>query len=180
MKKIFGFSMLLLCAAVVLGANDSTFPSMPAAVSSNAVASLKNGLELFSVMGGGPKKAWDDSMNQVYIMHLASGKWSEGRPVPGVAGRLGASAAGAKGVIILLGGYVVDGKGNEMTVADVNVYSPVDRRWYSGKEVPVPVDSAVVAVFRDRYVYLVGARSNNRLLNTLHPSDPLNPSSRPT
>ncbi len=156
--------MLLLCAAVVLGANDPKLPSMPAAVSSNAVASLKNGLELFSLMGVGPKKAWDDITNEVYIMHLASGKWSEGRPVPGVAGRLGASAAGAKGVIILLGGYVVDGQGNEMTVADVN-------RWYSGKEVPVPVDSAVVAVFRDRYVYLVGGRSNKRLVNNVQVYD---------
>src|SRR5260370_25557519 len=129
MKKFFGFLMLLLWAAVVLGANDSTFPSMPAAVSSNAVASLKNGLELFSLMGVGPKKAWDDITNEVYIMHLASGKWSEGRPVPGVAGRLGASAAGAKGAIILLGGYLVAGRGNAMTVAAVNFYSPVDRRW---------------------------------------------------
>src|SRR6202047_2959404 len=114
MKKFFGFLMLLLCAAVVLGANEPKLPSMPAAVSSNAVASLKNGLELFSLMGVGPKKAWDDITNEVYIMHLASGKWSEGRPVPGVAGRLGASAAGAKGGIILLGGCVVDGRGSRM------------------------------------------------------------------
>src|SRR5260370_18120467 len=171
MKKIFGFSMLLLCAAVVLGANDPKLPSMPAAVSSNGVGSLKNGLELFSLMGVGRKKAWDDITNEVYIMHLASGKGGEGGPGPGVAGRLGAYAAGAKGVIILLGGYVVDGQGNEMTVADVNVYSPFDRRWYSGKEVPVPVDSAVVAVLRDRYVYLVGGRSNKRLVNNVQVYD---------
>ncbi len=171
MKKFFGFLMLLLCAAVVLGANEPKLPSMPAAVSSNAVASLKNGLELFSLMGVGPQKAWDDITNQVYIMHLASGKWSEGRPVPGVAGRLGASAAGVKGVIILLGGYVVDGQGGEMTVADVNLYSPFDRRWYSGKEIPVPVDSAVVGVFRDRYAYLIGGRSNKRLVNNVQVYD---------
>ena len=163
--------MLLLAAAGVLGANEPKLPSMPAAVSSNAVASLKNGLELFSLMGVGPKKAWDDITNQVYIMHLASGKWSEGRPVPGVAGRLGASAAGVKAVIILLGGYVVDGQGGEMTVADVNLYSPLDRRWYSGKEIPIPVDSAVVGVFRDRYVYLIGGRSNKLLVNNVQVYD---------
>src|SRR6202023_2294877 len=139
MKKFFGFLMLLLCAAVLLGANEPKLPSMPAAVSSNAVASLKNGLELFSLMGVGPKKAWDDITNQVYIM--------------------------------LLGGYVVDGQGGEMTVADVNLYSPLDRRWYSGKEIPVPVDSAVVGVFRDRYVSLIGGRSNTRLVNNVQVYD---------
>jgi hypothetical protein len=49
----------------------------------------------FSLMGSVQKQ--DDITNQVYIMHLASGNGA-GRPVEeGVAGRLGASAAGAKG-----------------------------------------------------------------------------------
>src|SRR6202011_860478 len=111
-----------------------------------------------SLMGVGPKKTWDDITNQVYVMHLPSGTWSEGRPVPGVAGRLGASAAGVKNTVVLMGGYIADSKG-EFPVADVNVYSPAERRWYSGKEIPVPVDSAVVGVSRDRYVYLIGGRS---------------------
>jgi len=171
MKKSFGFLLLLLFAVILLAADAPKLPSMPAAVSSNAVASLKSGLELFSLMGVGPKKSWDDITNQVYIMHLASGKWSEGRPVPGVAGRLGASAAGAKGSVFLMGGYIVDGQGSEQAVADVNVYSPVDRRWYSGKEIPVPVDSAAVGVSRDRYVYLIGGRSTKGPVNNVQVYD---------
>ena len=56
---------------------------MPAAVSGNAVASLKGGFELFSLMGVGPKKTWDDVTNQVYIMTLThTGKWSRAAPFP--------------------------------------------------------------------------------------------------
>jgi N-acetylneuraminic acid mutarotase len=171
MKKFFAFSVLLLCAAFVLGAEQSKLPPMPAAVSGNAIASLKGGLELFSLMGVGPKKTWDDITNQVYIMHVASGKWTEGRPVPGVAGRLGASAVGAKGVVILMGGYVVDGHGGELTLPDVNVYSPPQSRWYSGKEIPVPVDNAVVGVSHDRYVYLIGGRSTTGPVNNVQVYD---------
>jgi N-acetylneuraminic acid mutarotase len=144
---------------------------MPAAVSSNAVASLKGGLELYSLMGVGPRKTWDDITNQVYILHLASGKWSDGRAVPGVAGRLGASAIGAKGHVFLFGGYVVDGQGTEITVADVNSYVPEDRRWYRAADIPVPVDSAVIGVNHDRYIYLVGGRSRNGPVNNVQVYD---------
>ena len=101
-----------MCAVFLLAADQPKIPPMPAAVSSNAVASLKNGLEVYSLMGVGPKKTWDDVTNQVYILRLSSGKWTDGRAVPGVAGRLGASAIGARGQIFLFGGYVVDGAGN--------------------------------------------------------------------
>ena len=86
----------LLCAAFLLASDEPKVPPMPAAVSSNAVASLRNGLEVFSLMGIGAKKTWDDVSSRIYILSLSSGKWAEGPAVPGVAGRLGASAAGAK------------------------------------------------------------------------------------
>jgi N-acetylneuraminic acid mutarotase len=144
---------------------------MPAAVSSNAVASLKGGLEVFSMMGVGPRKTWDDVTNQVYILRLSSGKWREGRGVPGVAGRLGAVAAGAKGQIVLMGGYVVDAQGGEITIPDVNVYIPEQRHWYRGKDIPVPVDNAVAGASHDRYVYLIGGRSKDGPVNQVQVYD---------
>jgi len=98
MKKFPFLIALLLSAAVGLGADEKKLPPMPAAVSGNAVASLKDGLQLFSMMGVGPRKTWNDVTNQVYIMNLAHASWSEGRQVPGVVGRVGASAAGAGAV----------------------------------------------------------------------------------
>src|ERR1700689_3240992 len=156
MKKLSAFVLLVLCAAILLGAATDApqFPSMPAAVSGNAGASLKAAFEIFSIMGVGPRKTWDDVTNQVYVLTLSHPKWHQGRPVPGVAGRLGASAAGAKGQIVLMGGYVVDAQGEELTVPDVNVYIE-ERSWHRGKDLPVPVDHAVVGVDHDRFVYLI-------------------------
>jgi N-acetylneuraminic acid mutarotase len=168
MKTAPTVSLLLFCAAIALGQDEPRFPSMPVAVSNNAVATLKGGFELFSMMGVGPKKNWDDVTNQVYIMTMShSGKWTQGRAVPGPAGRLNAAAGGVKGVVVLMGGYVVDNQGAEMTVPDVNVYEPGARRWSRGKDIPVPVDSAVTGVTHDRFVYLIGGRSTSGPVNNV-------------
>jgi len=144
---------------------------MPGAVSGNAIAALKGGLEIYSFMGVGPKKTWDDVSNQVYVLHMTSAKWSTGRPVPGVAGRLGASAVGVKNRIFVFGGYVLDGQGGQFTVADVNSYFPDEKRWYSGADIPVPVDSAVVGLNHDRYIYLLGGRSKSGPVNNVQVYD---------
>jgi len=167
------FFFAALCAVFLAATDQPKVPPMPGAVSNNAVASLKNGLEVYSLMGVGTKKTWDDISNKLYILRLASGKWVEGRAVPGVAGRLGASAAGARGQIFLFGGYDVDGQGTEMTIADVNSYVPEDHRWYRAEDIPVPVDSAVIGVNHDRYIYLVGGKSKNGPVNNVQVYDAL-------
>ncbi|HEY3973821.1 MAG TPA: kelch repeat-containing protein [Candidatus Sulfotelmatobacter sp.] len=171
MKKLSVFFLLVLCAVFLLAADQPKFPPMPVAVSSNAVASLKNGIEVYSMMGVGPKKTWDDITNKMYLLRFKSGKWTEGRPVPGVAGRLGASAIGARGQIFVFGGYVVDAQGNEITVADVNSFLPQEQRWYRAADIPVPVDNAVIGLNHDRYIYLVGGRSKNGPVNNVQAYD---------
>lgn len=159
------FSLLLLAA------DQPKIPAMPGAVTSNAVASLKGGIELYSMMGMGTKKTWDDVSNKVYELRLRSGKWVEGRPVPGVAGRLGASGIGARGQIYLFGGYTIDGHGNEFVLGDVNVYLPQDHRWYRAKDIPTPVAGAVIGEMHDRYVYLIGGRSQSGPVNSVQVYD---------
>ena len=107
----------------------------------------------------------------MYELRLRSGKWVEGRPVPGVAGRLGASGIGAKGQIYLFGGYTIDGHGNEFVLGDVNVYLPQDHRWYRAKDIPTPVEGAVIGEMRDRYVYLIGGRSKSGPVNNVQVYD---------
>ena len=103
MKKLSAFCLLVFSAAISWGQDEPKFPAMPAAVSNNAVASLKGGFELFSLMGVGPKKNWDDVTNQIYIMTMShTGKWSTGRSVPGPVGRLNAAADGVKGLVVLI------------------------------------------------------------------------------
>jgi N-acetylneuraminic acid mutarotase len=168
MTKILSLCVLLFSLATAAAQDEPKFPPMPAAVSNNAVASLKGGFELFSMMGVGPKKNWDDVTNQVYVMTLThSGKWNQGRSVPGPVGRLNAAAAGAKGIVVLMGGYVVDNRGLEATVPDVNVYEPGARRWSRGKDIPVPVDSAVTGVTHDHFIYLIGGRSAGAPVNNV-------------
>lgn len=171
MKKSFLLLLPVLGAVLLWGAEQPKIPAMPAAATDNAVAALKSGIEVYSMMGIGTKRTWDDISNKMYALSLKSGKWVEGRPVPGVAGRLGASAAGAKGQIFVFGGYTVDGQGNQLTVGDVNAYLPEDRRWYRAADVPVPVDSAVIGVNHDRFIYLVGGRSKNGPSNNVQVYD---------
>jgi len=170
MKRLALF-LPVLCAVLLLAADQPKIPPMPIAVSDNAVAALKGGLEVYSLMGIGTKKTWKDITNKVYVFHIAGAKWVEERPVPGVAGRLGASAVGARGQIFLFGGFVVDGQGNEIIVPDVNSYVPGDRRWYSGADIPVPVDSAVIGINQNRYIYLVGGRSKDGPVNNVQVYD---------
>lgn len=176
MKKLPVFLLpvllvLVVCAVFLTAADQPKIPPMPGAVSSNAVASLKNGIEVYSLMGVGPKKTWDDITNKMFVLPFKSGKWAAGPPVPGVAGRLGSSAVGTRGQIFLFGGYTVDGQGNEFTVADVNSYVADEHRWYRGEDIPVPVDSAVIGVNHDRYIYLVGGRSKSGLVNNVQVYD---------
>jgi N-acetylneuraminic acid mutarotase len=171
MKKYRALLFPVLFAIFLLAAEQPKIPPMPGAVSNNAVAGLKNGLEVYSVMGVGPKKTWDDITNKLYVLRLASGKWTEGRAIPGVGGRLGASAVGARGQVFVFGGYLVDGQGNEMTVGDVNSYRPEDHRWYRAADIPIPVDNAVIGVNHDRYIYLVGGRSKNGPVNNIQVYD---------
>ncbi len=171
MKKLPVLFLPVACAILLLAAAIPKIPPLPAAVSNNAVAALKNGLELYSLMGIGSKRTWDDVTNKVYVLHLASGKWSEGRAVPGVGGRVGASAIGIRSQIFLFGGYLVDNQGMEITVPDVNAYLPEDHRWYRGEDIPVGVDSAVIGVDHDRYIYLVGGKSRNGPVNNVQVYD---------
>jgi N-acetylneuraminic acid mutarotase len=163
-------ALVLLRTPVVMGANKSDLPPLPYSVSGNAVAAVKNGFELFSIMGVGPKKTWDDVTNKVYILTLSHPKWRQGPPIPGVAGRLGAAAAGAKGQVVLMGGYVLDPQGAEITVPDVNI-NIAEHKWYRAKDIPVPVDRGVAGTNHDRFVYLIGGRSSRGPVNNVQVYD---------
>jgi N-acetylneuraminic acid mutarotase len=171
MRKIPVFVVLAAAIFLLLAADKPKIPPMPQAVSSNAVAVIKNGLEVYSLMGIGTKKTWDDVTNKVYVLHLSSGKWSEGPPVPGVGGRLGASAVGVKNQIFLFGGYLIDKQGQRFTVPDVNAYLPDSHRWYRGEDMPVGVDSAVIGLDHDHYIYLIGGRSKTGPVNNVQVYD---------
>jgi len=142
-------------------ADEPKLSPLPVPVSNNAVAIShdEGGARIFSFMGIGPKKTWDAITTSTYEMELNTGKWTEKRPVPGVAGRLAASAVALHDQVFIFGGYVLDSLGGETTVSDLNVFVPVENRYYRGKDIPVPVEDAVVGLYRDRYIFVIGGWS---------------------
>ena len=160
---------------VLLATEPAEGPPLPMAVSNNAVAISYGdvGQRIFSFMGIGPKKTWDAVTTRAYELNVRAGTWAEKRPVPGVAGRLGASAVAIGGQVFIFGGYVLDDKGQETTLGDVNVYVPFEDRYYRGKDLPVPVEDAVVGLFRERYIYVIGGRSKGEAVGNVQVYDTL-------
>lgn len=159
--------------ACVAPAAEAQLPPLPVPLSNNAAASLKSHKHevLFSFMGIGVNKTWDSITNAAYSLDSATDKWTELRAVPGPAGRVGASAIGAREQVFLLGGYTVDGQGGEITVRDLSVYEPEAHRWYRGADLPVAIDDSVVGVYRDRYLYVVSGWSNQDAVPTVQVYD---------
>ena len=142
---------------------EPTPSPLPAPVSNNAVAIShdEGGPRIFSFMGIGPKKTWNAVTTSTYEMDPATGKWEEKRPVPGGVGRLAASAIALHDQVFIFGGYILDAQGGETAVSDLNVFVPVQNRYYRGRDIPVPVADAVVGVYRDRYIFLIGGWSSS-------------------
>jgi N-acetylneuraminic acid mutarotase len=161
MKRHLLLFSLLLLPGLLFAAADSGVEPLPEAVSNNAVATLKvkGEVELFSLMGMGPKKTWDAVTNAAYQVDALSGKVYSVHAVPGTAGRVGAMAVGAANHVYLMGGYVLF-QGGGMAVPDVGKYEPDHDRWFRQNDMPVAVGEAVIGVYRDRYIYLVGGRTN--------------------
>src|SRR5262245_54723411 len=112
MKKALPHLLLTGLTLILLAATkpEIKLDPLPVALTNNAVAAFRSGLglQLFSFMGIGAKKTWDAVTTDTYALDLETGKWDRFRPVPGTAGRLGATAITARQHIFLLGGYVLD------------------------------------------------------------------------
>jgi hypothetical protein len=161
MKRHLLLFALLALHGLPLAAADSGVEPLPEPISNNAVAILrvKGQLELFSLMGMGPKKTWDAVSNEAHELDAESGKVYSIHAVPGTAGRVGAMAAGVANHVFLMGGYVLF-QGGGMAVPDVGKYELEHDRWFRQADIPVAVGDAVIGVYRDRYIYLVGGRAN--------------------
>ncbi len=166
MKVFWKYGVLLALSIGLLAANVPGVEPLPDPVSNNAVAMLKKGgdLELFSFMGLGAKKTWESVTNAAYEVDAGSGKAYAIHPVPGTAGRIGAAAIGVGERVFLFGGYVIY-QGGGMAVPDLNIYEPGHDRWVRGLDIPTGVGDSVIGLYRDRYIYLIGGRSNHGLIS---------------
>src|ERR1700732_127177 len=151
LNKLLPAFFCLLTVVRLQAAEEPKLSPLAAPVSNNAVAISHDdyGSRIFSFMGIGPKKTWDAITNSAYEMDPGTAKWTERRPVPGVAGRLAASAVALHDQVFIFGGYVVDAQGGETTVSDLNVFVPVENRYYRGKDIPVADADVACCLLRD-------------------------------
>jgi N-acetylneuraminic acid mutarotase len=108
----------------------------------------------------GAKKSWDAVTNTGFYLDPDWDQWYPLKSVPGTAGRIDASAIGARGSVFLFGGVVVDDHNRGIVVPDVNIYAAKNQTWFRGADIPVAVANSVIGVYRDRFIYLFGGRSN--------------------
>jgi N-acetylneuraminic acid mutarotase len=173
MKKLFASLLLIFLSGLLLAATESAVEPLPDPVSNNAVAMLKvhGQVLLYSFMGIGPKKSAEDIASSAFSLDAKDGTWSAIHAVPGTVGRIAAVAAAARDQLFLFGGYVVDAQGRGRTVPDVGMYEPARDRWSREADLPLPLGDSVAGVYRDRYVYLVGGRSNADVVSNVQVFD---------
>lgn len=154
-------------AADVTGESSSITPSaatpigaiaaLPAPVTNNAVAwvTVAGEERLYSFLGLGAGKRWQDITRAAYAWSSTQGHWRELPPVPVAQGRLASVAAVAGGRIYLFGGYTVAENGHEVSTPEVLRFDPRDETWTTVSPMPTPVDDSVAVALDDRYIYLV-------------------------
>ncbi len=132
-------------------------PGLPKAISNNAVTLVESGdgVYLFSFLGLGSGKTWQDISSSAFVLNPGATSWTELEPVPGKAGRLAASAVSAGAAAWLFGGYTVAANGSEESVAGVYRIRPGESALKWVTDMPVPVEDSVLLVYQDRYIYLV-------------------------
>jgi hypothetical protein len=168
MRKTAGLLCLVLIALSAPAA-ERTWDPLPIPLANNAVAAAKidKNLFLFSFMGIGEKKDWKSVTNRSFALDTETGKWKEYRPVPGPAGRLGASAALVKDVIYLVGGYTLDSSGGNHSVSSVEVLLPERNMWYRGQDMPIALDNSVIGVYKQRFLYTISGWSGSDAVKTV-------------
>lgn len=136
---------------------------LPSPVTNNAVAAgfIDGEQWVFSVLGVDSTKRWSGITRRATAWSSRSGRWREIAPVPGVDGRLAATAQFVRGRLFVFGGYTVDSAGKERSVSAVDSYDPLTDRWSGGAPMPIAVDDAVSGVYRDSLVYVISGWHNS-------------------
>ena len=158
--KVMVSGLLVLLAAVDVCAQviqTEPLPALPRPVSNNAVALVSTGEGdfLYSFLGLGSDKTWQDISSAATVLKPGAKDWTELTPVPGGAGRLAASAVTAGDAAWLFGGYTVTEDGSEKSIPGVYRIRPGETELQWVTDMPIPVEDSVLLVYRDRFIYLI-------------------------
>ena len=184
LKSIFGFTSRVSGVALVMAYGSlcvaTTLPSLPEAVSNNAVArvSTESGDYLLSFMGLAAGKTHLDVHNKVWALNLKTTlpahSWQKKSPVPSslpLKGRLASIAVGVKDKAYLFGGYTVAEDHSEVSSPDNFTYQLSTDSYTKIANTPVPVDDAVALVYQERFIYLISGWHNDGNVNLVQVYD---------
>ena len=155
---MLGLVMLIAAGQVTAELiGTEVLPALNQPVSNNAVTLVtgEDGPYLYSFLGLGGGKTWQDISNRAAVLKPGAESWTELGPVAGDAGRLAASAISVGGAAWLFGGYTVAADGSEESIAGVYRIQPGETQLQWVTDMPVPVEDAVLLSYQDRYIYLV-------------------------
>ena len=150
-----------------------TGPALPQPVANNAVAGhMRNGTaEVYSFLGIDTSRVWSGVGSWAYRWRMDEERWTTLPPVPG-PGRLAATAQAMNGKLYVFGGYTVDSTGAEASLPNLDIFDPESERWSAGAPLPVPVDDAVSAVWKDSLIFLVSGWHNDGNVRDVQIYDP--------
>lgn len=153
-KLILVLPLLFLSACYHKNNHKNTVREMPEPITNNAVALIVNEdtREFYSFNGLKLGKSWNDISNSAYVYKK---KWSKLKVPKSVLAVLASTAVSVGDKIYLIGGYTVDKKGQEKSVATIHEYNTENKQWKLATHMPVPVDDTVALVYDKRYIYLI-------------------------
>lgn len=171
-----GLTLAFFCS-VSLSVSSTDLPSLPEAVSNNAVAkvSTRQGDYLLSFMGLAEGKTYRDVHNKVWALKLGGSggsqslnEWQPKSPVPSslpLKGRLASIAVGIGDQAYIFGGYTVDKDHREISSPDNFAYQLEADSYRKIANTPVPVDDTTALVYQSRYIYLISGWHNDGNVN---------------
>jgi len=143
--------MTLLLSAC---AKTKTIKNLPQAVTNNAVTLVaRQDIELYSFNGLSVGKTWKDINKQAFAYR--NNDWIELKTPQKKQAVLASTAVSIGNKIYLIGGYTVDEKGQEKSVAAIYELNTKTDQWHVATHMPVAVDDTVALVYAKRYIYLI-------------------------
>lgn len=162
-------SCILVSLLLTFSARAEQLPTLPIALSNNAVAKLEldGSIRFYSFMGLRAGKTYADISKQAFEYDVVAKRWRTLSDVPVAHGRLASAAVGVGDLVYLFGGYTVAADGTEVSTPEVFAFDPRANAYSPRKPMPVPVDDTVAVPFDNRYIYLVSGwhdKDNVRLV----------------
>jgi len=179
-KACYLLPLLLLLSFPARLAELKTLPNiLPEPVTNNAVALIESGnqTQLFSFMGLGEQKTWQQVHNKAFEITLDEQAQSLTKTLPNVPsslplkGRLASIAASVNNRVFLFGGYTVAEDHSEISSPDNFEYIASQRRYRPIAPTPVPTDDAIALSYQNRYIYLISGWHNDGNVNLVQVYD---------